>query len=242
MADTTRYGIFFSYRNTTVRLPVNPSEYSISYPGDNNQYKVLDIGDVIIPIQPGLRTISWEGLLPGDPDRPYVLTSGSFKEPGYYIDLFRGYMEEGSLPRLIINRFDDNGRNIYDTNIQVVITDFQTTEKGGETTDFYYTITCTEYRPFDAEQVSITPSGTGMATAATTPQRPVDSGVISVGDTVIANGTYYNDSYGSPPTGKATNLRTTVTRIVGSPKSGQIYPYHIGTATGWLAKSQLKKV
>lgn len=249
MATITDYGVYFSLSGLTVRIPVNPNEFTITYPVTNNTYNVLDIGDIIVPREPGLRVISWEGVLPADDQETFVLTSGGFKEPSYYQDLFRGYMENQSKPRLIINRFDENG-TLFDTNIQVVITNFDAIERGGEVGDIYYNITCTEYRNYSAEQVSIvTAPASNTATVATTPQRQVDDGVLKVGDEVIANGTYYYTSYGDSPTGSRSNLRTTITRIVSSPKAGQNYPYHIGHTTngqqfifGWLQKSQLRKV
>lgn len=239
MAATTQYGIYFSLAGTTVRIPVNPEEYTISYPENNTTYNVLDIGEVIVPREPGLREISWEGFFPGNSADPYVVTSGGFRDPKYYINLFNTYKVNGSKPRFIVNRYNEDGGTIFDTNIQVLVGDFDIIEKGGETGDFYYSISLSEYKPIEIEQVSITLTAPKTATAASTPQREKDSGVLSVGDSVIANGTYYYSSYGDSPTGSRSNLRTTITRIV-TQTASQPYNYHIGQY-GWLKKNQLTK-
>lgn len=239
MSATTDYSIFISGSSGNMRLPVNPEEYTIRYPDDHVIYNVLDIGEVIQPRLPGLRVIEWEGYLPGNLSQPEVVSD---VEPDDFIDAITGYMKKQTKVRFIASRVQESGRYIFDTNIKVVVTNFEQTERGGETGDFYYLIQLTEYKDFTAELVALIPTTTtNTVQANTTPQREASSGVISVGDTVIANGTYYYDSYGASPTGNASNLRTTVTRIVSSPQSGQRYPYHIGTR-GWLTVSQLQKV
>ena len=56
-----------------------------------------------------------------------------------------------------------------------------------------------------------------------------------VGATVIANGTYCYDSYGSKPHGTAKNLKIKVKRIV----PGRPYPILIGVY-GWIKESNLQ--
>lgn len=221
-------------------MPVNPNEFSITHPSTNTKYNVLGIGEIIIPREPGLRIITWESWFPGSDDSPYVLTAGNFRDPEFLVDMFNGYKESQETTRLIVNRYDDQGIT-FDTNIQVTVEDFEIIEKGGEPSDIYYNVTLSEYRPYNAQVVAIVPTSTNTATAATTTQRATDTGALSVGDSVKASGTYYYDSYGASPTGKANNLTTTITRIVSSPKSGQSYPYHIGHY-GWLTKGQLTKI
>lgn len=240
MAAKTQYSLFFSYGGSTVRLPVNPEEYTIGSTSDNSRYHVLDIGEVVVPSGAGPRSISWESFFPGDPSEPYVLTAGSFKAPSYYISLLQGYQNKKKKVRFIANRCLEDGTSLQDTNIKVIVESFEVTEKGGETGDFYYKITLTEYRSFSPQVVEIIDKGGDEAGAASTPQREEPDGEISVGTSVVASGKYYYSSYGDSPTGTANSLKTTVTRIVGSPASGQGYPYHIGQY-GWLKKSQLRK-
>lgn len=237
MSVSTDYAIYLSGSHGNMELPVNPEEYSIEHPDDHQTYNVLSIGEVIQPRLPGLRNISWEGLLP---DSGEAFELGGV-DPEEFINAMVDYLGTGEEIRFIASRANENGL-LFDTNIKCVVTNFTQREVGGEPGDVYYSITLSEYRDFEAKVVALIPTAAPATVKAdTTPQRE-SGGTIGVGDSVIANGTYYHSSYGDSPTGTANNLRTTVTRIVANPKSGQKFPYHIGAATGWLTLGQLKKV
>lgn len=241
MADRTNYGLYLTGNGSTIRFPVNPEEYTISHGSDNVTHNVLDIGEIVVPRIPSLIEIRWDGLLPGDANRPYVLTAGDFKPPDFYISRITGFKKNKDVIRFIANRYDEAGSILTDTNIKAIIEDFTVTERGGETGDFYYSISIREYRSYTPQTVSINLVTQNTATATVTEQREIPSNQICVGDTVIANGRYWYTSYGDSPYGTANNRQTTVTRIVGNPTAGQIYPIHIGQL-GWLKLDQLKKV
>ena len=95
-----------------------------------------------------------------------------------------------------------------------------------------------EYRAYAPKTVTIitTPAAPAApAQAAAETPRPVETPVLRVGASVIVNGAYCYDSYGSKPHGTANNLNTTVTRIV----SANPYPVHVGHY-GWVKESQLQ--
>ena len=243
----TNYGLYFSKRGTTIRIPVNPQEYPIKSPGDNTRYNVLNIGEIIVPRIPKLKQTSWESYFPGDPDDSLSVIGNGFKPPEFYIDTFNEYQSTGEPVRFIANRYMENGDPIFDTNMLVIVEDFDYREKGGETGDFYYTISLSEYRDFSPQRVTTRTSdsnGTGNGTtvlAATSEQRKTPTDVITIGDKVTANGRYFYTSWGESPFDNANNITTTVTRIIQSPGPGQIYPVLIGQL-GWVQMSQLKKV
>lgn len=241
--ETTQYGLYFDYNNTTIRIPVNPQSYTITYPTDNTKYNILDLGEINRIREPGLAIIQWDSYLPANTNEPFVLTTGNFRPPAYYIEQITKFMKSKEPVRFIANRINEQGQPIFDTNIQVSIEEFEQLEQGGETGDFYYSISLLEYREFNPQIVNLVAPATVTAptTATNTEQRDVPKTQICVGDTVIANGRYYYDSYGSNPYGNASNLEIQVTRIVANPKSGQNYPYHIGQR-GWLKLDQLRKV
>lgn len=241
MADRTNYGLYFTGSGSTIRMPVNPEQYTIEYNGDNQNHNVLDIGEIVVPRIPALTKVSWDGLLPGDANRPYVVTAGDFKTPDFYIDRITGYQKNQTIIRFIANRYNEQGSILTDTNIKVIVSDFSVNERGGETGDFYYTISLQQYRDYKPQTVNITLPTATTATAIVTEQREIPNTQICVGDNVIANGKYWYTSYGDSPFGTANNRQTTVTRIVGNPTAGQIYPVHIGQL-GWLRMDQLRKV
>lgn len=224
--------IYLQFSSGKFKIPVNPEEIKIKYPTDNKDYDVLGIGQIVVQRKPALKEVSWESFFPDDNSDPYV-NSGA-KDPESYVKKIEAAMKKKQTVRLIITRSD-----LFDTNIRCIIDDFELQDKGGEPSDIYYSITLREYRSYAPQTVQIvtTPqqSGNNTADVTTNTDRPVETPVLRVGATVIANGKYWYDSYGSKPFGTANNLSTTVTRIV----SGNPYPVHIGHY-GWLSESQLQ--
>lgn len=217
-----------------IRIPVNPEEIKISRPSNNKTYDVLDIGEIVVPMAPGLQEVSWESFFPSNFDDPY--TSGT-TAPGSIVKALDRAKKNKTVGRLIITR-----SGLYDTNLRCIIEDFETTDKGGEPGDMYYSITLKEYRDYSPQTVTfVQPQQTFPdavpAEAVAEEPRAVDTPVLRVGAQVIANGKYWYDSYGASPFGTANNLSTTVTRIV----SGHPYPIHIGHY-GWLSEDQLQIV
>lgn len=249
MSDTTKtqYGLFLSKSGTTLRFPVNPQEWTLGRVGENEEANVLNVGPIIMPRIPALSRISWECWFPSDSTEPYVLTAGGFQPPQFYIDTIEAWMADVDEPcQFIATRILDDNSAMFDTNLKVLIDEFERVEKGGETGDVYYALSLIEYRDYTASEVTlITPAetiaSTGEAEAVSTPQREVSNSEICVGDTVTLNGKYYYDSYGSSPYGTANNQTTTVSRIVASPADGQNYNVHVGSL-GWVSKDQLQKV
>lgn len=251
---TIRTGIYFTseVQQMTVRLPVNPSEYTVTKATDNTRYNVLDIGEIVVSRTPKLIAFSWDGLFPGTNEEDFVVVKNDFKPPEFYIYFFTLAQKNKERLYLTINRFYDDGTPIYDSEMYVIVEDFSFTEKGGETGDFYYSIALTEWRNYKPSTVTIQEApqnvdvveenqSTDSAVAIVEPQRETSPTVISVGDTVIMNGEYFYSSWGEKPSNSTTNLTTTVTRIIQNPENGQNYPVHIGQY-GWVKMEQLQKV
>ena len=152
------YGLYFHENGVTIRIPVNPQEYPIKYPADNMRYNVLGKGEIIVARIPKLKQISWESYFPCGPDDPLVLTGGAFEPPEFYITAINRYKEKGEPVRFIANRFMEDGSPIFDTNMNVIVEDFDVTEKGGETGDFYYSISLSEYREYIPQKVTVRPA------------------------------------------------------------------------------------
>lgn len=232
----TRIYLAFGRR---IRIPVNPEEISITYPSNNETYHVLGVGEIVVPRSPGLTEVSWQSFLPGDDGDPYT-TSGA--SPDSVVKALTRAKKRKRSGRLIITR-----AGLLNTNLRCIIEDFETTDKGGEPGDLYYSIRLKEYRAHSAQTVTIVqppppaaaapdqPAEAAQATAET--ERPVETPTLRVGAQVVANGNYWYDSYGSNPHGTANNLSTTVTRIVDTSP----YPVHIGHY-GWLTADQLQIV
>lgn len=238
------YGLYFSGSGGELQIPVNPEKYPIQKDNDNSEYNVLGVGPIMIPRIPKLQTISWEGLLPGREGGGYLRSASGFTPPQTYIDFFTQAMDSMEPIQFIANRYFENGETIFDTNMEVLVTSFSYEERGGETGDFYYSITLTEYRDYSPQVISIQSTPTGQK-ASSEKQRSVPEGQLTVGCTVIANGKYWYTSYGDEPYGSCSNKRAKVSRIITN-DSSRPYPIHITTESGgwlgWLKKSQVRVV
>lgn len=190
---------------------------------------------MVVPRKPALKEISWESFFPASRQAPYA--DPDAYDPEEYVDWFEQAMKKNQKVRLIITRDD-----LYNTNMRCIVSDFETTDKGGEPGDMYYSVTFREYRDYSPETVNIiTPAAEQPeqqpVDATSETERPIETPVLRVGASVIANGQYWYDSYGARPFGTANNISTTVTRIV----EGNPYPVHIGSY-GWLRADQLQIV
>lgn len=241
------YGLFFSRDNTVIRLPVNPEEFPVERGNENDDYNVLGLGPIMVPRLPSLKVISFSSFFPGR-IAPYVLTSGGFKEPEFYIQFFESAMVDKAPIKFTPVRYYEDGTQFMtqDEGLQVLVTKFDTTEKGGETGDFYYDLELTEYKNYSPLTLQIQkPAEEKPATATTEPARETPPAQITVGCTCIMNGRYYYSSYGNNPWGQTSNKRVKVSRMVTSDPS-RAYPIHIttesGGALGWTKKENLQVV
>ena len=242
-----RYGLYLSREGTTVRLPVNPESYTITRDGENAEYNVLGVGPIVVPRKPKLAKVSWSGLLPGRADLWSVVTVGAFQPPKFYIDFIQSALDEKAVIRFVANRVLEDGTPIFDTNMEAVVSQFKTEERGGETGDFYYELGLTEYRDYTPKTVKLQPPASAgepvSATAETT--RSIPAGQLTVGQTVLVNGNCYYSSHGAEPHGVLSGFRGLISRIITTDPQ-RPYPYHIttesGGAKGWVRRDQIQAV
>lgn len=200
----------------------------------------------MIPWTPKLQVVTWSGLLPGRPDFGAVLTSGAFQPPKFYIDFLQSAMDDKAVVRFVANRCMENGEPIFDTNMEVLVTSFNSEERGGETGDFYYELGLTEYRDYSAKTVILQqPAADQPVQAAAEATRAVPAGQLTVGQDVTVNGSYYYSSGGAEPHGTFSGFRGKISRIVTTDPRCP-YPYHItaptGGARGWVKEEQIQVV
>lgn len=236
------YGIYLTVGKTTVRFPVNPQEIKIEYPADNERYNVLGLGEIVRTRLPGLASISWDdGLLPGSPSGDYVLTKGAFQPPEFYLDLLNRCKRERLTATLTIDRCLEDGTPYRPDSFTVVVEDFEVSEKGGETGDFYYSITLTEYRDYQPAAATLIPDPQVplAATVMTEEQRDVPREQLVVGSRVTVNGTFYYTSYGEEPHGNGNGRTAVVGRIITTDPARAcpvLLKTEAGGLLGWCAK------
>ena len=238
------FGLFFTRDGTVIRLPFNPDTLPVVKDNDNGNYNVLGIGPIMVPRIPKLREVTISSFFPGR-EFPGVLTSGGFQPPEFYIQFFESAMDEKAPILYTPVRYYENGEPFMtqDTGFQVLVTSFTYEERGGETGDFYYDLTVTEYRDYSPQSMEIQQQGTQNtpAVATTEKARDIPQGQLVVGSVCVANGQYFYTSYGDEPFGNASGQRVVVSRIVDQSRP---CPIHIttesGGALGWISKSGLQ--
>lgn len=127
-----------------VRIPVLPSEYSVSSSQNNTVVNVIGVGDVVLKGKRGLRTISFSSFFPKRYDAGYCEYS-SIKSPKTYVDMIEKMKRAGTV-KLIIT-----GTQI---NFRCTIESFDWGENDG-TGDISYTLTLQEYRAPSASTSSV---------------------------------------------------------------------------------------
>jgi hypothetical protein len=166
-----KYKLYFSRDSTVLALPINPEKLPETISADNGKYSVLGLGQIMQPRTPDLRIVSISGLLPG---RRLPGQTGIHLPPAVYIDFFTSAMRKKSPIVYTPVRFYENGLPFLGPSLgfPCLVTKFKTEERGGETGDFYFDLSLSEYRDFSPQRAVVQGEGqTGTFTPATTPER-----------------------------------------------------------------------
>lgn len=244
------FGLFFTRDGTVIRLPVNPEKLPVARGNENDEYNVLGLGPIMVPRLPSLRVVTISSFFPGRVS-PMVLTPNEFQPPEFYIQFFESAMREKAPILYTPARYYENGEPFMtgDAGFEVLVTKFDTEERGGETGDFYYDLELTEYKDYSpqtmqtAQQEAGSTLSTQPAQVTTQPARSIPQGQLVVGSSCVLNGSYYASSYGDPPSGSGNGAQVTVSRIVDLSRA---YPYYVvnaaGGALGWVTGASLQVV
>lgn len=225
---------FLEFENQVVQLPVNPEEIMLNSSGSNKTEEIVKLGEINLLREKKLEVCTIEGFLPINGNAPYVVTSGRFERPQFYLDFFEKIRASKTPFRFIIS----------DTNVNMLaaIESLEYGLKAGDP-DTHYRMTIKEYRPYSAKTVTI--KSPVVATDPPKIEKPAPARPktgFSIGDTVIANGKYWYSSWGASPFGTFRNFTGKISHIVAD--KGRKYRYHITTPSGgyrgWVAESQIK--
>lgn len=219
-------GIFITYEDQVIQIPVNPSEFNVSEGGNNSTEEIISLGEIVIPRYRKLDEISWESWFPQDSWFPAIRTKGGFESADFYLDFIRKIRDDRKPARLTVTGIG------YDE--EVVIEDFEWYRQGGDHEDTYYSIKFKRYQPYsvaivtdDTTNKPVTAVGTQAPEGEVTP-KPTE---ITIGCDVILNGTVHYDSYGAKPGKTFNNYKGKINFIN---KDGS-HPYHVTTPSGgWL--------
>lgn len=251
----TYYSIYFTGSGGMVKLPINPEKLPVSRDNDNKEYNVLGIGPIMVPRIPKLKELSFSGLFPAEDN------------PDTYINFFESAMLNKSVLVYTPVRYYEDGRpfGLTDPGMQCLVTEFKSEERGGETGDFYFELTVTEYRDYTPQRMQIATSSTATAgvptvaaarTAApaqspntetvvklmTSPSRDIPQGQLYSGAYAVCNGTVYQNDHRGYVLGQLNGQRVIVRRIDNEAPSGIYITQEDGTYIGWVEAQSLQVV
>lgn len=265
------YGIFFSGGSGgVIKLPVNPEKFPTARDNDNKDYNVLGIGPIMVPRTPKLREVTISSFFPGRNNYEYP---GAL-DPDVYISYFQSAMDNKSVLIYTPVRSYEDGTpfGTADVGFPVLVTSFDTEERGGEVGDFYYDLTVTEYRDYSPVRMQLAGGSSGggnsiSVSAASTratasggtstsgasssaasavlivqPSRDIPQGQLYVGALAIANGTCYQTSAGGGTATPVSGQRVSIARINNEQPNAVYVTTEDGTALGWIVSSGLQVV
>lgn len=247
------YSIFFSGSGGLIKLPINPEKLPVTRDNDNKEYNVLGIGPIMVPRMPKLQERTFSGLFPSEDN------------PDQYISYFEAAMLNQSILIYTPVRYHEDGRpfGTVDPGIQCLVTEFEYEERGGETGDFYFDLTITEYRDYtpqrmqvatntSASAASVAPasviSGATQRTQQQTlklmisPSRDIPQGQLYSGAYAICNGTVYESSERGRALEQLSGQLVIVRRINNTAPSGICVTHEDGSYLGWVAAESLQVV
>lgn len=127
-----------------IRIPVLPSEYTVTSSQNNTTVNVIGLGEVTLKGKRGLRSISFSSFFPARYDADYCELT-NFKAPKEYVEFIEKLKRAGTV-KLIIT-----GTPI---NFRCTIESFEWGEKDG-TGDISYTLSFKEYRAPSSSESSV---------------------------------------------------------------------------------------
>lgn len=217
-------GFFMNYNDEIVQLPVNPEKVTVSYSGNNATKEIIKLGEINLLKDRKLSEIEFESFFPMHPWFPAVRTRGLFRGPDFYKEFIVGIQEDKKPFRLVIT-----GLNI---SMKCSVENFEFYHQGGDHEDAYYSLSLKEYRDYHIAQIGSESAATENSNKKQpSADKAVSPSKITIGSTVILNGTVHYDSFGAKPGKTFKNYKGIVNFIN---KSGS-HMYHVTTLSGgWL--------
>ena len=123
-------GIFFTYKNRVIQIPVNPEKITVTVSGNNETVEVISLGQISRLKNRNLKDISFESFFPYESWFPAVRTRGDFKKPKFYKNFFEDLMNNREAATLSIT-----GLGI---DMDVSIENFEYYHQAGDHEDAYY--------------------------------------------------------------------------------------------------------
>lgn len=250
------FGIWFDLGKSKdkIRLPVNPPELTVSYEGDNTNYNLISLGEVVVPRTPKLATVHISSFFPADRYIAGTVSNVEYDgqiqsarfQPKTYIEFFQRLQRKRQVFQFIVNRYDVD-KPMFDTTFSAVVSSFSIVDKGGESGDVYFELDIQEYRDTSPQEVEMISEDVENDTTylTTIKQRSIDEDEFVVGDMVTVSGPVYETDDQSALAYATSikhinNMKGVVGRVLPPNKRTEFNRVYI-SGLGWVQKSDCIK-
>ncbi|WEV51679.1 hypothetical protein OZX69_03005 [Lactobacillus sp. ESL0731] len=229
MDNDDRFAVYLTNYadNSTIELPLNPSDLKIKYESDDKTQTVINLGEInqLGPLK--LSTIEIASTFPKD---DHFVSTTDFQQPTYYIDWLKEIQKSKGRVQLVVASTE--------LSRTMTIASFEPGFKDGYDGEYIYTLELKDYRKATYKKVK---KKKKKRKSGHKKNRNSPAKKIGRGSTVIVNGRLHLDSDGRGPGAYEKNAKRKITNVA----TGHKYPIHVSTlsggARGWVKKGDVKR-
>jgi LysM repeat protein len=149
---TTGYDFYFDTPYGLLTFPITPGELSIKVGSNNETVTLINEGDINILKSPALVEVDFEARFPMR-DYPYARKVKPFED---YYKIIQKVKEEKKSFRFIVARRNPRGSRTWDTNLLMVLEEFEIKENADEGDDVIVSFSLKQFKEYGVRQVKIT--------------------------------------------------------------------------------------
>ena len=150
-------------------FPVTPSQVQTKVGNCNETVQILQMGQANLLKNAGLEEVRFRALFPGR-QYHFVQVEEGFREPSYFLERLKDYKKAQKPVQLIIFRRLADGSQIFCSNVEMGLEEYNILEQGGEQGDFWVEIALKEYRKM--QSIAYRPASDGNTLEKQPAQRP----------------------------------------------------------------------
>ena len=150
-------------------FPVTPSQVQTKVGNCNETVQILQMGQANLLKNAGLEEVRFRALFPGR-QYHFVQVEEGFREPSYFLEQLKDFKKAQKPVQLIIFRRLADGSQIFCSNVEMGLEEYNILEQGGEQGDFWVEIALKEYRKM--QSIAYRPASDGNTLEKQPAQRP----------------------------------------------------------------------
>lgn len=150
-------------------FPVTPSQVQTKVGNCNETVQILQMGQVNLLKNAGLEEVRFRALFPGR-QYHFVQVEEGFREPSYFLERLKDFKKAQKPVQLIIFRRLADGSQIFCSNVEMGLEEYNILEQGGEQGEFWVEIALKEYRKM--QSIAYRPASDGNTLEKQPAQRP----------------------------------------------------------------------